>query len=113
MGFFIIERKVKTDPFATFPLSLPNVLRHIKPCRILDVDGVFLFLLVVNMRLSRIGLGFATAMMGVSNAFAKLTDSFKALSCVPPIWTQPSRYKSKPNKVSQAKRRKYVRQGRR
>ena len=66
----------------------------------------------MNMRLGQIGLGFATAMMGVSNAFAKLTDSFKALSCVPPIWTQPSRYKSKPNKVSQAKRRKYVRQGR-
>ena len=28
---------------------MPNVLRHIKPRRILDVDGVFLFLLVVFM----------------------------------------------------------------
>ena len=28
---------------------MPNVLRHIKPRRILDVDGVFLFLLVVTM----------------------------------------------------------------
>ena len=64
------------------------------------------------MRLSRIGLGFATAMMSLGNALDELTESFKALSCVPPIWTQPSRYKSKPNKVSQAKRRKYVRQGR-
>ena len=60
----------------------------------------------------RIGLGLATAMMGASNTFAKLTESFKAFSFAPHIWTQPSRYKSKPNKVSQAKRRKYVRQGR-
>ena len=66
----------------------------------------------MNMRLGQIGLGFATAMMGVSNAFAKLTESFKAFSFAPHIWTQPSRYKSKPDKVSQAKRRKYVRQGR-
>ena len=92
---------------------MPNVLRYIKPCHILDVDGVFLFLQVVNMRLSRIGLGFATAMMSLGNALDELTESFKAFSHVPPcIWTQPSRYKSKPNKVSQAKRRKYVRQGR-
>ena len=64
------------------------------------------------MRLGRIGLGFAAAMMGLSVACSKLTESFKAFSRVPPIWTQPSRYKSKPNKVSEAKRRKYVRQGR-
>ena len=30
-------------------LHLPNVLRHIKPCRILDVDGVFFSYLVVLM----------------------------------------------------------------
>ena len=64
------------------------------------------------MRLSRIGLGFATAMMGFGVACSELTESFNAFSFAPHIWTQPSRYKSKPNKVSQAKRRKYVRQGR-
>ena len=105
----MFERSLRPSPLRW---HLPNVLRHIKPRRILDVGGVFLFLLVINMRLGRIGLGFATAMMGLSNAFVELTESFKAFSCVPPIWTQPSRYKSKPNKVSQAKRRKYVRQGR-
>ena len=67
MGFFIIERKVKTDPFATFPLSLPNVLRHIKPCRILDVDGVFLFLLVVNM--AYIVVAFVSFIIGYALCF--------------------------------------------
>ena len=81
-------------------------MKLIRPCHSVGFFGA------VNMQMSRIGLGFAIAMMGLSVTCSKLTESFKAFSRVPPIWTQPSRYKSKPNKVSQAKRRKYVRQGR-
>ena len=34
-----------------------KILRHIKPCRILDVDGVFLFLLVVSMEAKDLVVG--------------------------------------------------------
>ena len=74
----------------------------------------FSFLLVVNMRLSRIGLGMAMASMGmmmVDEGMHRATDSLGALSRAM-RFTQPSKYKSKPNRVSQAKRRKYKRQGR-
>ena len=69
------------------------------------------------MRLGRIGLGLATALMGLSNACSQAVKEYRAFSSSignwsPVNWTQPPRYKSKPNKVSQAKRRKYVRQGR-
>ena len=93
---------------------MPNVLRHIKPCRILDVDGVFFSYLVVNMRISRIGLGMALASMGmivVSDGLNRSTDSLGALSRTMRL-TQPAKHKSKPNRISQAKRRKYKRQGR-
>ncbi|RYL25099.1 hypothetical protein [Acinetobacter piscicola] len=63
------------------------------------------------MRLGRFGLGFVTAMMGFSASLREFADSFKRLSA-PHVWTQPPSYKSKPNRVSQAKRRKYKRQGR-
>ena len=33
--------------------NLPNVLRHIKPRRILDVDGVFIFLFGSSIILSK------------------------------------------------------------
>ena len=45
----------------------PNVLRHIKPCRILDVDGVFLFLLVVNM--AYIVVAFVSFIIGYALCF--------------------------------------------
>ena len=64
------------------------------------------------MRLGRIGLGMAIASMGMM-----MVDG----GCIELqiVWahsramrlTQPSKYKSKPNRVSQAKRRKYKRQG--
>ena len=68
------------------------------------------------MRLSRIGLGMAMAMaymgmMMVDEGMHRATDSLGALSRAMRL-TQPSKYKSKPNRVSQAKRRKYKRQGR-
>jgi len=78
------------------------------------------------MRLSRIGLGMAMASMGmmmVDGGMHRATDSLGALSRAMRL-TQPSKYKSKPNRVSQAKRqskpnrvsqakrRKYKRQGR-
>ena len=66
------------------------------------------------MRLSRIGLGMAMASMGmmmVDEGMHRATDSLGALSRAMHL-TQPSKYKSKPNRVSQAKRRKYKRQGR-
>lgn len=66
------------------------------------------------MRLSRIGLGMAIASMGmmmVDGGMHRATDSLGALSRAMRL-TQPSKYKSKPNRVSQAKRRKYKRQGR-
>lgn len=69
------------------------------------------------MRLRGIGLALATACMGLGNAFAQVTDGLNALSSTlrfyqPSSWTQSSRYKSKLNRISQAKRRKYARQGR-
>ena len=66
------------------------------------------------MRLSRIGLGMAMASMGVmmvDEGMHRATDSLGALSRTMRL-TQPSKYKSKSNRVSQAKRRKYKRQGR-
>ena len=68
------------------------------------------------MRLGRIGLGMAMAMasMGMmmgGEGMHRATDSLGALSRAMRL-TQPSKYKSKPNRVSQAKRRKYKRQGR-
>ena len=79
-----------------------------------DLSGVFLFLLVVNMRLSRIGLGMAMASMGmmmVDEGMHRATDSLGVLSLAMRL-TQTSKYKSKNNSVSEAKRRKYKRQGR-
>ena len=71
-----------------------------------DLSGVFLFLLVVNMRLGRM---VTAALLGT--AFAEYLcssgsdwDSF--------LWGGAQQSKSKPNRVSQAKRRKYKRQGR-
>ena len=71
-----------------------------------DLSGVFLFLLVVNMRLGRM---VTAALLGT--AFAEYScssgsdwDSF--------LWGGAQQSKSKPNRVSQAKRRKYKRQGR-
>lgn len=69
------------------------------------------------MRLGRIGLGIASACMGLSVAAAQAAEKFKMFTSAmgnwsPCVWTQPSLYKSKPNRISQAKRRKYVRQGR-
>ncbi len=71
-----------------------------------DLSGVFLFLLVVNMRLGRM---VTAALLGA--AFAEYLcssgsdwDSF--------LWGGAQQSKSKPNRVSQAKRRKYKRQGR-
>ena len=92
------------------PLSLrwhlPNVLRHIRPRWDNKLGGVFLFLLVVNMRLGRM---VTAALLGT--AFAEYScssgsdwDSF--------LWGGAQQSKSKPNRVSQAKRRKYKRQGR-
>lgn len=66
------------------------------------------------MRLGRIGLGMAMASMGmmmVGEGMHRATDSLGALSRAMRL-TQPAKHKSKPNRVSQAKRRKYKRQGR-
>ena len=66
------------------------------------------------MRLSRIGLGMALASMGmmvVGDGMHQATNSLGALSRAMRL-TQPAKHKSKPNRVSQAKRRKYKRQGR-
>ena len=66
------------------------------------------------MRLRRIGLALAVACAGFANACVQATEVFKGFSSrwSPCVWTQPPRHKSKLNKVSQAKRRKYKRQGR-
>ncbi len=76
------------------------------PRSICIIGGVFLFLLVVNMRLGRM---VTAALLGT--AFAEYScssgsnwDSF--------LWGGAQQSKSKPNRVSQAKRRKYKRQGR-
>ena len=66
------------------------------------------------MRLGRMSLGMALASMGMvvaGDGMHRATDSLGALSRAMRL-TQPSKYKSKPNRVSQAKRRKYKRQGR-
>lgn len=66
------------------------------------------------MRMSRIGLGMALASMGmmvVGGELNRATDSLGALSRAMRL-TQPAKHKSKPNRISQAKRRKYKRQGR-
>lgn len=66
------------------------------------------------MRLTRLFHAFAvTAMsaMGFFNELQRAGDSLSALAQTLRL-TQPSKYKSKPNRVSQAKRRKYKRQGR-
>ena len=77
-----------------------------KPRSICIIGGVFLFLLVVNMRLGRM---VTAALLGA--AFAEYSclsgsdwDAF--------LWGGAQQSKSKPNRVSQAKRRKYKRQGR-
>lgn len=66
------------------------------------------------MRIGRIGLGIALASLGTiafGNELNRAGESLSALSRIMRL-TQPSKYKSKPNRVSQAKRRKYKRQGR-
>lgn len=67
------------------------------------------------MRLSRIGLGMALASMGMmmvaGDEMHRAADSLGALSRAMRL-TQPTKHKSKPNRISQAKRRKYKRQGR-
>ena len=79
---------------------MPNVLRHIKPRRILDVGGVFLFLLVINMRMVRV----VAAMLGMGAIF---TEPVRSNGCdwESVLWRQPQANKSKPNKLSQKKRR--------
>ena len=66
------------------------------------------------MRMSRMSLGMALASMGamlVSDEVHRAADSLGALSRAMRL-IQPAKHKSKPNRVSQAKRRKYKRQGR-
>lgn|GEM_PF-1436045 len=66
------------------------------------------------MRMSRMSFGMALASMGmmvVGEEMHRATDSLGALSRVMRL-TQPAKHKSKPNRISQAKRRKYKRQGR-
>ncbi len=71
-----------------------------------DLSGVFLFLLVVNMRLGRM---VTAALLGT--AFAEYSCSSGG-DWDSILWGEPQSNKSKPNRVSQAKRRKYKRQGR-
>lgn len=66
------------------------------------------------MRIGRIGLGIALASLGTiafGNELNRAGESLSALSRIMRL-TQPSRYKSKPNRISQKKRRLYKRQGR-
>ena len=59
------------------------------------------------MRLSRIGLGMVLASiwtMAVGDGMHRAADGFCALSRAMRL-TQPSKYKSKPNRISQKKRR--------
>lgn len=59
-------------------------------------------------------LGMALASMGmiaVSDEMHRAADNLDALSRAMRL-TQPAKHKSKPNRISQAKRRKYKRQGR-
>ncbi|WP_228256866.1 MULTISPECIES: hypothetical protein [unclassified Acinetobacter] len=61
-------------------------------------------------------LGMVMAAFGMSESLTsrelnQAADGLNSLSSVLRS-TQPKKYKSKPNRVSQAKRRKYARQGR-
>ncbi len=71
-----------------------------------DLSGVFLFLLVVDMRLGRM---VVAAMLGT--AFAEYSRSSGG-DWDSILWGEPQSNKSKPNRVSQKKRRLYMRQGR-
>ncbi|NHC02344.1 hypothetical protein G9F31_00905 [Acinetobacter sp. 187] len=67
------------------------------------------------MRLGRIGIGMFVASIGSmgsamvfgGNALSRAGSDWDSIA-----WREPIVSKSKPNKVSQAKRRKYKRQGR-
>lgn len=65
------------------------------------------------MRLSRIGLGMVIASMGMSGFAHEINNLSSSMQNLSNVFksTQPQHI-SKPNKVSQAKRRKYKRQGR-
>lgn len=59
------------------------------------------------MRMGRIGLGIALASLGTiafGNELNRAGESLSALSRIMRL-TQPSKYKSKPNRISQKKRR--------
>ena len=59
------------------------------------------------MRIGRIGLGVALASLGTivfGNELNRAGESLSALSRIMRL-TQPSKYKSKPNRISQKKRR--------
>lgn len=69
----------------------------------------FLFYMVVIMRMNRVGLlGAIAALSGMGAVFAdgmnRASNSLNALSQVMRL-TQPNKYKSKPNRLSQKKRR--------
>ncbi|NWK62781.1 hypothetical protein HYI12_09380 [Acinetobacter sp. SwsAc3] len=66
------------------------------------------------MRMSQMYLSMALAAMGsaiFADGWERAPNSLKALLNAM-RFTQPSRHKSKPNRVSQKKRRIYARQGR-
>ena len=59
------------------------------------------------MRIGRIGLGIALASLGTiafGNELNRAGESLSALSRIMCL-TQPSKYKAKPNRISQKKRR--------
>lgn len=61
------------------------------------------------MRMSRIGLGMLVASMGAMSAeMDRATNTLQDLSSIL-RWTTPPKIKSKPNKVSQKKKRLYAR----
>ncbi|AUX84877.1 hypothetical protein C3F34_01505 [Acinetobacter sp. ACNIH2] len=61
------------------------------------------------MRMSRIGLGMLVASMGAMSAeMDRATNNLQDLSSIL-RWTAPPKIKSKPNKVSQKKKRLYAR----
>lgn len=66
------------------------------------------------MRMSRMSFGMAIASMGMmvaGDGMSRSADSLSEISRIMRLsWT--SKHKSKPNRISQAKRRKYKRQGR-
>ena len=66
------------------------------------------------MRISRMSLGVALASLGsaiFADGWEQAPNSFNALSNAM-RWTQHPKHKSKLNRVSQKKRRLYMRQGR-